>query len=169
MWRMSVLGLMAMILICGLGFAALRSPSALGASATFTSVLTALLISILGVLYGRHRTFWLGFVVFGWGYALLALSPWCWYEVRPFLLTTRLLGDLARHLGLQSGGYILDGGEIAKIPAAAEIGDWNSTLEGQRFQRIGHSLAVVLHGFAGALLAVVLDARRQRTGPRSGT
>jgi hypothetical protein len=74
--RFTIGGLMAVVLVLAIDFAALRS-----ANATWAGVLSllthgALGVAILGIVLrkGAERAWWLGFFVFGWGY--LRLSPW---------------------------------------------------------------------------------------------
>lgn len=156
-FRMPILGLMGVVFVAALGAAALTRPSEQGVQAAYTILATALLFAIVAAVFGRYRTFWIGFAVFGWGYAVLALAPGAWTEIRPHLATTALLNPLARAIqaaDLASGG-------------------WNSR-EIERFLRIGHALAAALHGAAGGCIAVLLDRRRRvardpsSEGPRDG-
>ena len=78
--RLSILGLMAVVLFVAVGFAALRSTSALWASAVFTLTVALLSASILGAVArrGDARLPWHGFAVFGWAYLLTTF--WLWPE-----------------------------------------------------------------------------------------
>ncbi len=144
---MPILGLMGIVLACSLGFAALSRPSAQGVHAAYTLTLTLLLFSIVAACYGHYRTFWVGFAVFGWGYAVLALAPGAWQQVMPYLGTTSLLRQLAR-----------------SIEAAQSSPGFWSGVETDRFLRIGHVFAVILHGVAGGIVAVFLERRSKRVG-----
>jgi hypothetical protein len=162
-FRVSILGLMGMVLLCGAWFAWLRRPTFHAASFAFTTMLTVLLFSLLALRYSRWRDFWVGFVIFGWGYAILAFGPGCWMGVRPYLITSHPLGDLADLLGLTSSRHdnlMLNGDfEYGRVPSDSGLNPWFRTGRGERFQRIGHSLAALAHGLVGGLLAVFMASR----------
>src|SRR5262245_46171736 len=87
--RISLAGLMALVLFVAVGIAALRNSSEMWAGVMLLATLGMLASSILGIVYrtdGR-RAWWLGFALFGWGYFALAYLP----GVRPKLPTTGLL------------------------------------------------------------------------------
>ena len=75
--RITLAQLMAIVLIIGFGFAALRNANAFWAVATFNLAIflnaTALVAAI--VRKGRARAAWSGFAVFGWGYLLVDFLP----------------------------------------------------------------------------------------------
>jgi hypothetical protein len=76
--RFSLAQLMAAVIFIGLGFAALRSASRLGASAVFTLTVAVLSAAILGAMArrGRPRMTWAGFALFGWIYLGTIFGPW---------------------------------------------------------------------------------------------
>src|SRR4051812_29116963 len=78
--RVSIAGLMGVVLFIGVGFAALKGASRLWASALFTLTLAVLLGASLGAVArrGPERMAWTGFAVFGWSYLILSfwLLPW---------------------------------------------------------------------------------------------
>jgi hypothetical protein len=172
-FRVGILGLMGVVLACGVWFFWLSRPTFHGASLAFTAALTVILFATLAAIYGSYRTFWVGFAVFGWVYLALAFAPGAGTDIRPYLVTSHLLGDLANLLGLSSNGLELHGNSPfltigdAWIPTDSGIDAWLRTDKGRRFQRVGHSLAAILHAFAGGLLAVFL-ARRTRRSAMSG-
>jgi hypothetical protein len=94
--RFSLRWLLSLVAICGIGFAALRTPSALWANALFTAALAALTLAPVCVVYGRGqgRAFWAGFAVCGWVYFAAALGPWLGETVGPRLVTTALIDIL---------------------------------------------------------------------------
>lgn len=171
-WRMSILGLMCVVVPCAVWSVWLIRPTFHAASFAFTTALTILLIALLQLRYGRDRAFWFGFVVFGWGYALLAFAPGSWTQIRPYLITSHPLGDLASALGFpgRGGAIEFNFNDLNDSPTMtirkAGLNPWFATIEGDRFQRIGHSLAAILHGVAGGLLAVFLAARRRAADDR---
>jgi hypothetical protein len=170
-FRLPIVGLMGIVLACGLGFAAIKSPTFQVVSVTFTVALTILLASIVGAIFGRYRAFWIGFAIFGWGYAILALAPGAWTSVRPYLVTSHLINGLANAMNLPRGGAGLTNFTMREVPFQEDsgLGDWNGTYTGNRLQRIGHSLAAVVHGVAGGVLAAWLAKRaRDRERERGG-
>jgi hypothetical protein len=164
-WRITILGMMGIVLACGVAFYWLMRPTFHAASLAFTAALTILLVALLELRYGRLRTFWFGFVVFGWGYLLLAMAPGAWSEVRPYLITSHLLGDLADVLGhTNPSTLIVRRLDYGRVPPDSKVNLWFHTDEGNQFQRVGHSLAAILHGVAGGLLAVFLSRRSRGVG-----
>jgi energy-converting hydrogenase Eha subunit H len=49
-----------------------------------------------------------------------------------------------------------------RVIMEAGLNPWFATVEGDRFQRIGHSFAAILHGVAGGVLAMYLARRQSR-------
>jgi hypothetical protein len=90
--RFNIASLLCVILILGVGFAALRESSDLWESGVFTRTLAALLISILLAVHrtDSRRAFWLGFALFGWTYLGLSLVP----STESRLMTTKALATL---------------------------------------------------------------------------
>jgi hypothetical protein len=104
--RFSIGLLLAFIALCGLGLAALRSPSHLWASTLFAVALGSLPVAVLNAIYARERrrAFWTGFLVIGGSYFVATQGPWFRDEFGPRLVTTAVL-DL---------GYV----QVAPAPAA---------------------------------------------------
>src|SRR5271155_1533513 len=90
--RFNIASLLGVILVLGVGFAALRESSDLWESGVFTLTLAALLISILLAIYRTEsrRAFWIGFALFGWIYLGLSLVP----PIESRLITTKTLAYL---------------------------------------------------------------------------
>ena len=84
--------LVILVLLLGVGFAALRESNAIWDSSIFSLTLAVLLISILLAVHRteKRRAFWLGFTVFGWIYLGLCLVP----SIESRLITTRALAYL---------------------------------------------------------------------------
>jgi hypothetical protein len=91
--RSSIARLVALVALCGVAFAALRSPSQLWASALFALALGSLPVALIHVLYlrGRRRAFWAGFLICGSAYFAASLGPWFRDEFGPRMVTTALL------------------------------------------------------------------------------
>ena len=68
--RFNIASLLVMILILGVGFAALRESSDVWQRGFFTLTLGVLLISILLAIHQteKKRAYWMGFAIFGWIY-----------------------------------------------------------------------------------------------------
>jgi hypothetical protein len=96
MRRVSIAGLMAVVLVCGLAAAALREASEIWAGILLLVTLGLLAFGLLAVRQRREasRAFWEGFALFGWGYLVLTFGPWFGEQVGPRLPTTQLLGYL---------------------------------------------------------------------------
>lgn len=104
-FRVSVAGLMGIVLLAGVAFAALRNPTLLWANAFFSLYLALLTLAILGAWY--RRAFWKGFLVFGGTYFLLNFAPWFNVHFSPHLLTTSLF-DMAyadKHIASPDSDY----------------------------------------------------------------
>jgi hypothetical protein len=96
MRRVSIAGLMAVVLVCGVAAAALREASETWAGILLLVTVGLLAFALLAVRQRREasRAFWEGFALFGWGYLVLTLGPWFAEQVGPKLPTAQLLGYL---------------------------------------------------------------------------
>jgi hypothetical protein len=90
--RFNIASLLALIVVFGVGIAALREASDLWDNGLFNFVLGILLTSILLAIHrtDARRAFWLGFALFGWAYLGLALIP----PIESRLITTKALARL---------------------------------------------------------------------------
>jgi hypothetical protein len=180
--RFNIANLLVIILVLGVGFAALRESSDLWESGIFTVTLGILLLSILLAVYGSEskRAFWRGFALFGWAYVGLTLMP----SIESRLITTKALAYLDSKVpGRSLGGWILavsggsgsgspsnqaqsvaftrSGSQVA-ISSHGQVRLWDATtgklLSGwsgttENFVRIGHSLFALLVGWLGGQLS----------------
>src|SRR5271166_5644353 len=89
-FRFHIGTLLLLVLILGVGFAALRESNETWDGSIFSITLGVLLISILLAIHRteKRRAFWLGFALFGWTYLGLSLVP----SIESRLLTTKVLG-----------------------------------------------------------------------------
>jgi hypothetical protein len=87
--RFNIASLLGVILVLGVGIAALRESDDLWESGVFILTLAALLISILLAVHRTEsrRAFWIGFAMFGWTYLGFALVP----SIESRLITTKAL------------------------------------------------------------------------------
>jgi len=97
-FRLSILGLMAVVLACGVCFAALRDASDAWGGAMLLGTAGLLGVALLGSKYGRgpDRAWWHGFALFGWGYLIATMAPWFDHQVGPKLPTSLALDYLQR-------------------------------------------------------------------------
>jgi len=160
----SILGLLGMVLASALGFAALRASTPLAASLAFTAAMTAILVAALTLALDRSRTFSLGFLIFGGGYAYLAFAPGSAEDVRPHLATTGALNALydAMPPPNEPKWYRFNNYRYE----ARDDGFGRSYLGPGYFcfQRVGHSIAAIGHGLVGGVLALAIRRRRGRRG-----
>ena len=84
--------LVILVLVLGVGFAALRESNEIWDSSIFSITLGVLLISILLAIHRteKRRAFWLGFALFGAAYLGLSLVP----SIESRLITTKVLAYL---------------------------------------------------------------------------
>ncbi|MHC5542062.1 hypothetical protein ACYOEI_27900 [Singulisphaera rosea] len=162
---------MVVVLLLAIGFAGLRTASALWASALFTFTLTLFTAALLGVATsrGRSRMTFLGFSIFGWAYLLTTF--WLWpvpngVTAPPFL--TKALLDAVQPSSNTPTVMTIDrgpAGEMSTEPPPMVP----TTVPGTRnvvttapytgrvvnlhhYRRIGHILAAILFGLLGSLL-----------------
>jgi len=146
--RLSIAGLLAVILVCGIGFAALRSPSSWSVGALLALTMALLATAVLCVLIGRNKPFWAGFAVFGAFYLVftVALAAGQGEEIHP---VNRLLLPLYTTLHPDAPPPLPPGtGFSGKPPATPEVQD--------AFLLTGHSLACLICALVGAMLGRAL-------------
>jgi hypothetical protein len=91
--KISIAGLMALVLFTGVGIAAMSRPSALWAAVMFsgaTLFLTSALIAAVCVRKER-RAFWIGATIGGWAYLFLHYGPFCETQIGRHTVTTAAL------------------------------------------------------------------------------
>jgi hypothetical protein len=96
--RITIVGMMAVVLACGVAFAALRDASDVWEGAVLMATVSILGAAILGSRSGRasDRAWWQGFALFGWGYLIATMAPWFGHEVGTKLPTSMALNYLQR-------------------------------------------------------------------------
>jgi hypothetical protein len=161
--RVPVSGLMVLVLACGIGFGALRHPTPLRAAAVSSAAALTLLGATLAALRGRSRSFWIGFAVFGWGYALLAMSS-LFPGVSSHLLTTSLIDfsfpRVIAATDLHSDDSLIPVPYAQRNLVLTAPGALAGIREYRDFVWIGHWLCCILIGGAGAIFSLVLADRR---------
>lgn len=101
MLRFTIGGMMAVVLVAAIGFAALANANETWAGAFLLLVYALLGIAILGVIFQKHaaRASWLGCALFEWGYLRMA-SWWGWGPLSAGLPTVKLLEILRAKAGV---------------------------------------------------------------------
>lgn len=185
--RLSFLGLMVIVSLVTVAFAALRNASPAWAGSILLLTLGLLAVAVLGVIYRREerRAYWLGFALFGWGFAALTLSPWSKPEALP---STGLLDRLyirvsptkvvaVETYGLPSDGRLGAALVVSNdvpphaIPATAGPADTVflvGTAGIEEFRSIGHCLLTILVACLGGGVARWFHATRGATTNHTG-
>ncbi len=98
--------LVIVVLLFGVGFAALRESNEAWDRCIFSMMLGVLLLSILLAIHrlGSLRAFWLGFALFGWIYVALTLVP----PIESRLVTTKALAYLHSKMPAPYSGGLKD-------------------------------------------------------------
>jgi len=172
-FRFHIGTLVILVLVLGVGFAALRESNDLWDSSIFSITLGVLLISILLAIHRteKRRAFWIGFALFGSAYLWLSLFP----SIESRLITTRVLAFLDSNMPRSNAEALYDllvannsqpnalyldngnGGWIKDLTAAAGLVGPGGTTE--NFVRIGHSLLALMAAFVGGQLSRHLFAK----------
>ncbi len=148
-FRFSIGGLMAVVSVLAIGFAALKNANETWAGAMFLLTCGVMGLAVVGVICRREaeRAWWLGFALFGWGYMALAFWP---SESLPKLPTMSLLEWLQSLFGaapeVQAFVLRVGGGFGGGFPLAAPSAS----------SQIGHSLWALLVAVLGGLLSQAL-------------
>jgi hypothetical protein len=159
--RFSIMGLMAAVLLLAVGFAGLRTASALSASAIFTFTLTLLAAALLGVAAsrGRSRIACLGFGLFGWIYLLATF--WLWPGPNGVSAPPGPVGESSTEPPPMVSTTIRPG-LTGAAPYAGRV------VNLLHYRRIGHMLAAIAFGLLGGLLGSIFSALSEaREGRRA--
>ena len=140
--RVSIAGLMGVVLVAAIGLAALRSSSQTWAGLLLLGTFGAFGIALVGAVCrsGSERGGWIGFAVFGWIYMNAAFWP---SDLWPKLPTESLLEALGPRLGAINAQFA-PFSRVSVIGGAASDAFW--------FFQIGHCLLALLAASLGALL-----------------
>jgi hypothetical protein len=193
-FRVTIRSAMALVLFAGIGFAALRDPSVWWVGGVVACLLGLLLTACIGAMHrtGRERTFWLGIVVFGGGYRLLASVLSRDDTGNPVAVIDRILDMVALDRSVPPvGANVLAemNGEfrrasVLQIDRAKGAyfvnydgwtGDHNAWLRpvqirlqgGGEYHAVGNKLVMIPVAMIGSVVAVVFyDSRERRRGER---
>jgi len=150
-FRFTLAQLMALVLCLGFCFAALRNADEFLASVTFTLTTMTISAALVGafVRKGRARTAWIGFAVFGWAYLLIDLLP-----------------PASGGLGFGPPPRLIEWGfarlqpYLRPVPPTQFSEDYLTP-----YERVGHSLGIMIFGLIGAVLARLLASKEERPNP----
>jgi hypothetical protein len=164
--RISLAGLMVLVVVLGFGFAALRDASETWAGIVLLLTLGLLGVSILGVVYRREarRAWWVGFALFGWGYVALTLAPWSKPEKLPSRVPLDYLyawisprkvvamEPFAASGGLDDGQFIVldpspSHDSLPGVPQGSDAVFAIGTIDLKAFRAIWHCLLALVAGF----------------------
>jgi hypothetical protein len=168
--RITIAELMLVVLVIGIGLAALRNPSPAWAGAMLSITIFLMICSLLGIGLGRglRRAYWLGFAVLGWSYLLLNHVPFLYDHVGQFLLAPNLLGYIdvlfesgssgkggLQSLPLEMFGAMATGGGFGGGPPASfkDLPD---------IVRIGLAMEALLWASLGGRVAAYFASGRDR-------
>jgi hypothetical protein len=156
--RLSIAGLMALILFAAVAFASLKHPSSLLASALFTADAIVMCVAVMGAAFhpGHRRRPWAGFALFGGVYLG---SAFAWPSLGPpAILPAWGLAYLDTQIST-SGPKVAVGYyepyTLLSFPTIPEI----NPASVPRFQ-IGHTLMALVAGAFGAGIALCFGPSR---------
>ena len=152
-FRFSIAQLMALVLLLGLGFTALRNADKTWASVTSTLAITMIAAAPVGAIArtGGARSAWLGFAAFGWTYLLIDLFP-------PRHSGGLGFGPLPRPFLLIEEGLAMLQPQIRPVPPALMGGPSGSYLT--PYEQVSHALGIILFGLVGAVVCRLMAPQR---------
>jgi hypothetical protein len=188
--QFSMVSMLGVVTIVGLGCAALVNASHLWAGIVVNAAVLALLAAAVGAVYlhSNFRAFCGGFAIFGWAYFLLTSTPVV--DLERWFLTQganqalySVLTDSGPNPAPQAIVYSNPGGPAIRVQAAvpppatapqpvtyayypalpAPAGAPLGGLPYDAFDRIAHTLWTIVIGAAGGVLALWLSGRRAIT------
>ncbi len=146
--RITIAGLMVIVLYVALGFAALTNANYFWADATYTLAIISIATALLGTIVrkGTARVPWIGYAVFGWTYVLLDVLP-SWVNsgfgfarvTRPNLMLMWGIGQLKPYIS--SSPNLLP------------------------FDQVSYSLGMILFGLIGIVVARVVAVKDAPPNP----
>lgn len=158
--RITIGGALAIVAFAALCFAGLGKPSVLWAQFFYTSAIATLLIISIGAVVAKHRSILIGAAILGWGYWICVFAPWFQDEVRPWLLSTRLIDEA--FLRLIAPGIVDKNGPLADQFLSSTEG-WRREAVFQQFSIIGQGIATLIHALQGAIVGWLFDRQRRRS------
>jgi hypothetical protein len=151
--RLSIAGLMVLVLFLGIWLAAMRSGSGLWLQVSWTLTASVLVTATIAARY--RGAFWYGFAIAGWGYFLLGSVAWIGLENSQFpgagtLNRMLVSADLVVYLCSYVPGFRTEG--------------FSSALEMERCRNIEvicHSMLTLLFAPAGGMIARLIASQNR--------
>jgi hypothetical protein len=166
-FRFSIRGLMVVIVLLCLAFAALRFPTPLWANIWFSLTVAALTLAVPAAVYrrGEQRAFWVGFAVCGWVYFILALAPWMEGEAGFQLATTTILDLMSPHIVQKIAPVEPPPWQVWNIPddspASSRSVRYVTLISPELYLHIGHAFFCILIALLGGVIVRYLAATCQ--------
>jgi hypothetical protein len=163
-FRFSIRGLMVVIVLLCLAFAALRFHTPLWANIWFSSTLAALTLAVPAAVYrrGDQRAFWVGFAVCGWVYFILALAPWIKGEPGFQLATTTILDLMSPHIVQEIAPVEPTPWQVWNTPDDPPANSYSvgyvTLISPELYLHIGHAFFCILIAFVGGVIVRYLAA-----------
>lgn len=165
-FRISIRGLIALVVLVGFPLAALRGASLGWATASILLAMVALCSAVVGSLVrqGPDRAPWVGFAIFGGAYFLLHFGPTAEWKkgYGPARFTTWALDSLV----LPRIFPELEEG--ISVSSVEEFAILSSGRSGSFFCASAHALTAILFGLIGSVIGSSLAARGGRKGGEDG-
>jgi len=119
-WKLSIAGLMGLVLFSAIGFAALSHPTRIWAALLMSSVSAIMTVAVLPAVFmrGPRRAFWTGFAIGGWVY--LVMNPGTYGGAAPTPLPNAGLDFLYDLVGPRADGQpvVISPGAVSAIGPA---------------------------------------------------
>ena len=166
--------MLALVAILALFVAAFTYATPIWANVAFTVAVLTLFCAIVFAVYrtDTRRPYWVGFCVFGWGYATLVFAPWFDQNLGPRLLTSdtaiRPLHkwlDFGRAARAAEPGFepVQTNDKDIQIGLKSSWYIWGETWDNSR--RIGNSAATLLWAILGGALAQSVSGLQRTRDP----
>ncbi len=148
--RFTLAQLMAVVLLVGFGFAALRNADEFWASATYTLAIILIAAALVGAFArsGRACTPWIGFTVFGWTYLLIVhLPPWGFGGLG--------FGPISKPV------LLIEWGTARLLPVIKPPGTGGGAAASflMPYEQVSQSLGIILFGLVGAVLGRLIAGK----------
>jgi hypothetical protein len=166
-FRFSIRGLMVVIVLLCLAFAALRFPTPLWANIWFSLTVAALTLAVPAAVYrrGDQRAFWVGFAVCGWVYFILALAPWMQGEAGFQLATTTILDLMSPHIVQKIVPVETTPWQVWNMPDDPPANSYSvgyvTLISPELYLHIGHAFFCILIALLGGVMVRYLAATCQ--------
>lgn len=177
-FNFSIKWLLALILAIAFLATGLANASIIWASLSLTLAFFGLLFGVLGLIFRRNekRAYWIGFVLFGFAYAVAMYAPGFDRVLGQRLVTTKILGYLEPVIRRTDASALnsvlgMSAAHVATDPVQEAVLRW--VPQWDHFQQVGHStfaimLACIGGGLAHRLYLSTASAKAESTSTDGG-